>query len=159
MNMKKLCCFYLNDIHLITMLLPYINERIDQSTKIVTILEKNISESAERVIPKVHLKNSESLLNINWKEKDVKDVEKLDLDNNLVIVSGGDGFIKKVNEILNNRNQEKFDILNCFQIMQANNDLYKILDYHDKIVNTSGEKFPEEVFTEYTPKVYKKITL
>ena len=43
--------------------------------------------------------------------------------------------------------------------MDGSARLQEILDMHDKVVNTAGEKYPEEVFTGYTQKVYKKITL
>ena len=65
---KKLCCFYVNDIHLITMLLPYINERINESTKIITIFETDMSKSAKRVMDGIQGKKSEELLNIRRKK-------------------------------------------------------------------------------------------
>ena len=54
MNKKRLCCFYVNDIHLITMLLPYINERINESTEIITVLESDISKSVKKVMNGIH---------------------------------------------------------------------------------------------------------
>ena len=40
----KLCSFYVSDWHLVTMLLPYLNEEINKENKIVTLLETNIKE-------------------------------------------------------------------------------------------------------------------
>ena len=42
----KLCSFYVSDWHLVTMLLPYLNEEINKENKIVTLLETNIKEKA-----------------------------------------------------------------------------------------------------------------
>jgi hypothetical protein len=44
-------------------------------------------------------------------------------------------------------------------MLQGSLELQKILDEHDKVVNTSGERYPEEVFTGYTHKIYKEITI
>ena len=42
-------------------------------------------------------------------------------------------------------------------MMQGSANLQEILDNHDKVVNTSGEHKPEEVFTGYTQKECKEI--
>ena len=158
MNKKRLCCFYVNDIHLITMLLPYINERINESTEMITILETNISESAERVINSIQGRKSEALSNINWNKTSLNYLCESDLTDKMILVNGSKTFIEEANKIINNK-QEKCTILNCYEIMDGSARLQEILDMHDKVVNTAGEKYPEEVFTGYTQKVYKKITL
>lgn len=158
MNKRRLCCFYVSDIHLITMLLPYINERINESTEIVTILEKDISESAKKVIANIQGKKSKELLNIKWKNTKLNNLKKLNLTNKLILISGSNEFLNKANSIINNK-EENCTILNCYEMMQANENLNQILDAHDMVVNTSGEKKPEEVFTGYTQKSYKKITV
>ena len=155
---KKLCCFYVNDIHLITMLLPYINERINESTKIITIFESDMSKSAKRVMDGIQGKKSEELLNISWKKGNLKNLLKLNLKNKLILVNGTNEYIKEVNNIINKK-EENCVILNCFDMIQGSEHLQEILDYHDKIVNTSGEKNPSEIFTGYTQDEYKKITL
>lgn len=158
MNKKRLCCFYVSDIHLITMLLPYINERINQGTEVITILETDISESAKKVIESIRGRKTEKLLQIDWKEKNLKYLEKYDIKNKLLLINGSEEFISKANEIINNR-KENCDILNCYEIVQNTENLKFILDNHEKIVNTSGEREPEDVFIGYTQKSYKKIML
>lgn len=152
MNKKRLCCFYVNDIHLITMLLPYINERINESTEIITVLESDISKSVKKVMNGIRGKRSESLLKIDWKNKGVNDLYNINVQDKLILVYGNDEFIKEANIIINNKNEE-CEMLNCYEIMQGSSKLQEILDRHDKVVNTSGEKYPEEVFTGYTQKV------
>ena len=39
-KITKFCSFYVSDWHMVTMLLPYINKKMNEQTKIVTILEK-----------------------------------------------------------------------------------------------------------------------
>ena len=43
-QVEKLCGFYVSDWHLTTTILPYINSKIDEKTKVITILENNINE-------------------------------------------------------------------------------------------------------------------
>ena len=86
MNKKRLCCFYVNDIHLITMLLPYINERINESTEVITIFETDISESANKVIERIQGKKSKELLNIDWKNKSLKYLQGVNFTNKLILV-------------------------------------------------------------------------
>ncbi len=154
---KKLCCFYVNDIHLITMLLPYINERMNEATKVITILEEDISKSAKRVIKGIQGKKSDGLLNLDWRNKSLSYLMESDIKDKLILISGTDEFIKEANKIITNK-KEDCTILNCYEMMQGSARLQEILDEHDKIVNTSGEKYKEEVFTGYTQKSYEKIT-
>ena len=46
-QVEKLCGFYVSDWHLTTTILPYINSKIDEKTKVITILENNIEENSE----------------------------------------------------------------------------------------------------------------
>ena len=151
MNKKKLCCFYVNDIHLITMLLPYINERINESTKIITIFETDMSESAKKVIDGIQGRKTENLLNLNWKNTNLNYLIDANLNEKLILIKGSKEFIKEANEIINHK-KENCTILNCFEMMQGSEKLQEILDSHDKVVNTSGEKFPQEVFIGYERK-------
>ncbi len=158
MNKKRLCCFYVNDIHLITMLLPYINKRINESTKVITILETDMSRSAKKVIERVQGMKSEKLLEIDWRNKSLKYLYECDIKDKLILIGGTDEFMKEANNIITNR-EESCMILNCYEMMQGSTNLQGILESHSKVVNTSGEKYPEEVFTGYVQKNYNKITL
>ena len=103
MNKKKLCCFYVSDIHLVTMLLPYINERINESTKILTILETDMSKSAKRVIDGVQWKKSEALLNLNWKNRNLNFLREADLKDKLILISGSKEFMNEANKMINEK--------------------------------------------------------
>ena len=153
MNKRRLCCFYVSDIHLITMLLPYINERINKSTKVITILENDMSRSADKVINAIQGRKSDELLSIDWKNKDLKYLYETDIEDKLILISGRDEFIKTANKIINERN-EKCEILDCYEMMQGNEKLEQILDEHEKVVNTAGEKYPQEIFSGYKQKSY-----
>ena len=42
MDVEKICSFYVNEWHLVTMVLPYINKEINEKANITTILENDI---------------------------------------------------------------------------------------------------------------------
>lgn len=158
MNKKKLCCFYVNDIHLITMLLPYINERINEGTEVITMMETDMSKSAKKVIEEIQGKKSKSLLEIDWGSKSLSYLYECDIKDKLILISGTEEFIKETNKIVANRN-ESCMILNCFEIIQGSEKLQEILDAHDKVVNTTGERNAEEVFEGYVKKNFSEITI
>ena len=138
------------------MLLPYINERINENTEVITILENDMSRSTRKVMKGIQGKKSDKLLKIDWTNKNLENVQDLEVENKLVLVSGSTEFMEKVNKIIENK---KCTILNCFEMMQGSVELKHILDSHDKVVNTSGEKYPEEVFIGYQVPESRKISI
>lgn len=158
MNKLRYCSFYVSDIHLVTMLLPYINEKMKEKKEFVTIFEKDISESAKKVIKSVSLKRKEELrfINIGWKQKE--NIENINLEDKYIIVMGSDTFIKNVNLQLENRSEE-FVIINCFEVFQAEKIIEEIIEKHEKLINSKGENYIEKIFTKCTKKNNKKITI
>lgn len=162
-KISKLCSFYVSDWHLITMLLPYINKKINEEVEIATVLEKDIQNNVKTLVEKLNLKNERKILEINWKNKS-KSIEDIIGDiiakEVLIIVNGSKEFIDNSNEeILNylELNKEKFEktsikIVDCYEIVEFNGSIVEILDNHDKILNTSGEKEINEVFEDYNKK-------
>lgn len=164
-KVEKICSFYVSDWHLVTMLLPYINKKIEEKSKITTILEKDIESNIETLVQKLNLKKSEKILEINWKKQEVKKYSKLaqilskQIDNNvtenIILVNGTKEYIDKVNKNLNKyisnlkENKTKIKIINFYEVLEFNYNITEILDEHDKILNTSGEKEIYEVFEGY----------
>lgn len=162
-KISKLCSFYVSDWHLITMLLPYINRKINEEVEIATVLEKDIQNNVKTLVEKLNLKNEREILEVNWKNKS-KSIE--DIIGNiitkevLIIVNGSKEFIDSSNEEISNYlelNKEKFKntsikIVDCYEIVEFNGSIVEILDNHDKILNTSGEKEINEVFEDYNKK-------
>lgn len=162
-RVEKLCSFYVSEWHLVTMLLPYINNKIGEDTKVVTILENNIEENIKTLIEKLNLKKKDDILKINWKNiksKKYAEVEEIlnkeisKTKNNIILINGCKDYIEK-----NNQNIEKWinkskikniKIINLFEVTEFNHNITEILDAHDRILNTSGEKEIEEVFEGYT---------
>lgn len=156
-NLTKLCSFYVSDWHLVTMLLPYINQKINEQAKIATILEKDIEENVVTLVEKLSLKNKEKILSLNWDKQEELTSKISELQKNqelIVFVNGSKEFIEKYNKKLikyfeKNLIRNEIKIINCYEVIEFNGSITEILDGHDKILNTSGEKEIKEVFIDY----------
>lgn len=157
-NLTKLCSFYISDWHFVTMLLPYVNKKINEQAKIATILEKDIRENVTTLVEKLNLKNKEKILNLNWKRteerKNVFSNLSEEIKELVIIISGDKEFIKNKNEKLErymktHKINQKIKIIDCYEIIDFNGSINQILNSHDKILNTSGEKEISEVFENY----------
>ena len=165
-QVEKLCGFYVSDWHLTTTILPYINSKIDEKTKVITILENNIEENIKVLMEKLNLKNKNEILSIRWTSVDSKkytDIENIlnteitkDTEN-IILISGNKNFIEIINSSINkwldNTSVKSIKIIDFFEVTEFNSDIVNILDGHDKILNTSGEKEISEVFDGYCKKV------
>ena len=156
-RVTKLCSFYVSDWHLVTMLLPYINQKINEKAQVATILEKSIEQNISTLVEKLRLKNKEKILEINWKqnEKILKNINKLQEKDELIIfINGTKDFITKQNrKLIKYLNahliKNNIKIINCYEVIEFDGNIENILDEHDGILNTSGEKQIEEVFKDY----------
>lgn len=165
-NIKKVCSFCVSDLHLITMLLPYLDKKINQKEKLITIFENNLTEQVKLVLSRLTLKekNKNNLLNINWNSKSISNYEILQEEiykifnkkNKLtIIVNGSKEYIENINNSLNKifNNSQVYDlvkVINCYDITKLDDDIKDILKTHDMILNTSGEKEISEVFEGYS---------
>ena len=163
-NIKRLCGFCINEWHLTTMVLPYVSKEIDNNYKMITILENSIEENIKTLIKKLNLKNEGKLLEINWKQsvaqKYTEVGSKLNIiaksnEKYIILVNGRKNFIDVVNKHIdkwlkkNTKVKQEIKIINCYEITDFNYNITEILDSHDRIINTSGEKRIDEVFEDY----------
>lgn len=149
-KIKKICNFYANDWHFAVMLLPYVNENITKGVKITTIFEESMENNVELLLEKLNLKNKSKILEINWKQKDeiiIRDeIEKSlnESNENLFIVSGSNEYINNVNKIFEEyefkKLNNKINVMNCFEVLENEKKIDEIIDTHDSLLNTSGEK-------------------
>ena len=168
-TVEKICSFYVSDWHLVTMLLPYINKKINEKANIITILEKDIDKNVETLINKLNLKNREKILNLNWKKTNgikysevKKNINKEILEDklNIIFINGKKSYMDMVNKNIDkllSENSKKYKeinikIINCFEVGDFNMNILDILSEHSKILNTSGEKAINEVFDGYEEK-------
>lgn len=164
---EKICSFYVSEWHFVTMLFPYVRKSLQEEANIVTFLERDIKQNMETLISKMNLENGKQVLEIDWTS--CEETEYLELNKklqaitekrkkeNIILINGSKNYIEKINTILEKwikihnvklRNL-KIKIVNCFEVTEFNDNIQEILNSHEKILNTAGEKDISEMFEGY----------
>lgn len=152
-NIKKLCNFYVSDLHLSVMLLPYLSKQINEDVEITTIFEKLDKENIEAVLEKLNVKNKEEILNINWFNSNKDTYEKIEntIDKSInsnkkttIIIGGNKKYISKNNETImkylnSKKNISNIKIIDCYNVEEVGMDMKSIVKKYDGLLNTSGE--------------------
>ncbi len=169
--MNKVCGFYVSSVHLVTMILPYLRERLNNKIKFETFFEYNLTENLNNILDKLIINedDKQKIININWKNTRIKKYSFIEkglknlFDNNkenILLISGSQKYIKETNYILDkffNKNSNKINnkeitIINCYEVTEFDDNIREILDSHEYIINTSGVHKIEEVFEDYKKK-------
>ena len=143
MVMKKTCSFYVIEYHLVTMLLPYIKERIEQKATIVTMLEENVEENVAKLISNLNLESKckNEILNINWKSFQVykypeieRKLKQGEVTN--IIISGKYEYVEMMNQNLRTwieKNGIRGEIIvnNCYDVTNLSKNIDEILKVMD----------------------------
>lgn len=165
-NIKRICSFSVSNWHLVTMLTPYLNEAINAEDEIYTFFETNMEIIIREFLMKLTLNvnTKQKICELNWKNSKgykynyIQEILKNIPNKNItIIVAGQKEYIDKINAnlikfIKKNKINNKINIVNCYEVMQFNNNISEILQIHDKVLNTSGEKDIKEVFDGYMNK-------
>lgn len=154
-NIKKVCSFYVSDWHFVTMLLPHVNEKINEKVKIATILQDEAETYMTTLLEKLKLENKEKILNINWNKSDLNEesISKAleeDTDEIEFIIKGDLQYIKKANEKiikLSKESRKNISIINCYNVNEYKDEIADILSEHDMILNTSGMQEKDKYIT------------
>lgn len=148
-NLKSICSFYASEWHLVTMLLPKLDQKINKGVKVTTILEKDLTKEMETLLTKLHLDDKKEIINIGWQKSNLEDIKQAVQNNDCIIINGTKEFIEKAREEIENNLLENkiIEIIDCYDIEDCKYGIKDILDKHDKILNTSGEKNKEEYIT------------
>ena len=86
--------------------------------------------------------------------KNILNIESKGEENITILVNGRKKFIDNIKKNIErwmeqNKNVRNIKIINCYEITEFNYNITEILDEHDKILNTSGEREKEDVFEGY----------
>lgn len=155
--MDKVCCFYASGEHLMSILLPYINEKLEENQNIVTILEEDIGKSAQ-VLRKIFNFTNEKWIKINEILKRKENVFKENnFEDAIVIIVGKNSFLEKEKEKQEIRKAKI--VICCYELMQGLDKVENILEESEKILTTKGLKEISEMFTRIPKKSYKEITI
>ena len=130
-KIEKRCCFYVSEFHLEMILIPYINEKIEEDITILT--EKNLKQTLEILITKINLKkeNKEKILQLGWDKK-----EEIKENSNIIII-GSKEYIKNKNKQIENKNP--LSILDCYDFEEEKSNMNIIIKEYEKSLNTLGK--------------------
>ena len=128
---EKTCCFYVSEFHLEMILVPYINQKIDE--KITILTEKKLKETLKILISKMNLKeeNKEKILQLGW------DGDQIIKENSNVIIIGSTEYIKEKNKEIENKNA--VSVLDCYDFEQEKNNINNIVNNYKNVLNTLGK--------------------
>ena len=123
--------------------------KINKGVKVTTILEKDLTKEMETLLTKLHLEDKKEIINIGWQKSNLEDIKQAVQNNDCIIINGTKEFIEKAREEVENNLLENkiIEIIDCYDIEDCKYGIKDILDKHDKILNTSGEKNKEEYIT------------
>ena len=130
-RLEKTCCFYVSDFHLEMILVPYINERIEEEITIIT--NKSLKETLQILISKMNLKeeNKAKILNLVWDRNDeIK-------ENSNIIIIGSREYIKNKNEEIKNKNT--LSVLDCYDFEEVKDNINSIVEEYENSLNTLGK--------------------
>lgn len=151
--MDRVCCFYASREHLMSILLPSINEKLEENQNIVTILEEDIGKETKD-LKKIFNFEKENWSKIEEVLKRKENLKNSEFKDSIVIIIGNNSFLEQKNKI-----DEAKIVINCFELMQGLDKIEKILEESDKILTTKGLKEISEMFTQIPKKSYKEITM
>ena len=139
MNNQKVCSFYISEFHLLTIVLPYINEKIKEQNEIALILQKDISTNVKTYLENVKNLDIEdkTIKRINWKKSNDEKIDDNFKGKNIIIIGSKD-YIEDINKKLESIEGIQ-EILNCYKVNEIER-IDKILLSHNKILSTKGKK-------------------
>lgn len=157
-KINKMCSFYVNDWHLTVMMLPYINGKLQENEKVTIISEENLQNNINTILERTNIKEEykKQIQTIGWEKtskKEIKNkIQEQENGNNIIII-GKEDYIENTNKIIENKVKTgEVNVIDCYEVMEFNNNMENILKSHEKIINTSGERSVEESFEGFNKK-------
>lgn len=133
-KIEKLCCFYVSDFHLEMILLPYINNKLDENIIIKT--EKDLRDTVETLVSKMNLneENKQKILSLGWNEKEYKKLE----DKSNIIIIGNKKYINDVNVQIKEKDIKDATIIDCYNFEDTKDKIENIMSEYSRSLNTTG---------------------
>lgn len=142
---QRYCSLYVNDMHLIVMLIPYIERELEKKEKIITILENDLENEIDTVVKKVNLgrEKKNKIKRINWKKNLLSKEQIGEIKGETILIKGSYEFIQSVNEVLKTEDNR---VIDCYDIGTFEQNSRTILEQHNAILNTSGIRKISDMF-------------
>ena len=156
MKENKICSFYVSEVHLLTILMPYIDEKIKENKNIVLFLENNMQDKVIHFLRHVDIFNKTEIIKLGWK-KTKKEVANIKNKADIAIVIGDEGYVEQINSELDRK--DIFEgIVNCYSVESIKN-IKEIVFKHKFVLKTIGKcEFAKSSHNEQKRKTIKSQT-
>ena len=135
MKEQKTCSFFVSTNHLLTIVLPYINEKINEGKNVNIISQKDLTEDVKKYLKSLKGFDNEKILKICWKNK--KHCKKID-ENTVLFVIGEKEFVESTDY-----EENVYEIVKCYEIENI------------EIIKNVTEKFEYYLRTDGKVKIIK----
>ena len=143
---NKTCTFYASDYHFEMIILPYLNQKLEENKNIVIFTENNLKDSIDVLISRMNLKEEkkEKILNLDWENDDIEKFQILksyenEFKDTIVFIKGTENYIKSINESISNNIKSNLKIVDCYSVEDLKNNMSQITNQYENYLNTSGE--------------------
>ena len=118
------------------MLVPYINEKIDNKENVIIKTEKNLNDTVGILISKMNLneENKKKILGLGWDKEENKNIEE---KSNIIII-GTEDYIQNTNNQIKDLNFKEINVVDCYNFDDVKDRMTTIVDNYDKSLNTTG---------------------
>lgn len=132
---EKIYSIYVSDFHLEMILVPYINEKINNKENVVIQTEKDLKSTLEILMSKMNLKNEEkiNILNLGWRKG-----EKEIIENSNIIIIGTKEYIQNIHDKIEKNHIRCKDIIDCYDFEEIKEEIDNIVCKYNKSLNTLG---------------------
>ena len=130
MKNQKTCSFFVSDAHLLTIILPYINEKMNEGKNVKIISQTDLTDNVKKYLKSVKKFDTENIRKICWKNKNI--FEALD-EKTILFVIGNKAFVKNFN-----LEQKVCEIVNCCE-MEELEDMQELIEECDYYLKSDGK--------------------
>lgn len=132
---ERIYSIYVSDFHLEMILVPYINEKINNKENVVIQTEKDLKSTLEILMSKMNLKNEEkiNILNLGWRKG-----EKEIIENSNIIIIGTKEYIQNIHDKIEKNHIRCKDIIDCYDFEEIKEEIDNIVCKYNKSLNTLG---------------------
>ena len=127
-KIEKACCFYVSEFHLEMILVPYINEKINEGINILT--EKSLKNTLEILLSKMNIsdENKQKIMQLKWEGEEPR-------ENSNTIIIGSQKYISEKNKEI--EMLKPVSVLDCYDFEEEKDNMNDILKNYQKTLNFS----------------------
>ncbi len=149
-TMMKVCNFYISQWHLAMTLIPYLKTNMEQY-EVGTLFERDMLDRVQILLSKIPMEEQKKkeILALNWYQETEKQMKQIPRkQDKMWIIAGNQSYVEEknrwVDEWRKNYPEENIKIVNCYYLEENQMNMKDIMQKHQKILSTNGEKEIQE---------------